>query len=422
MPLKVIARAARAARTATPSGSAPASRRPTADSTRRSPASASGSPPPRSASACEVPLEALERLGELGVVSPRGRRLHALRRPHRRGDRPLPRRAATTSGSGSPSTTRRASSSRCGRWRSARSSCSRRRSSGAIEPDRAAELIEVGIDPLADLIAAMHSKLVAAELEGRRRSGLSSPGSPSSPASSLAALGAIGEASSEDRELSLGSLDPWLVVYALGLLVALGALPFVLHERMAARTEDRDRRWELALAAWGGIALLAARRVPPPRPRPGLRSRHGGGGAGDRRRCVASRHCVVRRGARAVGRCCVAARCSQSRRCRALYIDPPRMRAAALQLNSTGDVARNVETAERLVRARRRRRGRAGRAAREVEPAGVGRGDGRAGRAARRPGDPRRPRLGAGARHPPARRQRRRARRRAGTCSRTPPS
>ena len=39
---------------------------------------------------------------------------------------------------------------------------------GRIEPDRAAELIEVGIDPLADLIAAMHSKLVAAELEGRR--------------------------------------------------------------------------------------------------------------------------------------------------------------------------------------------------------------------------------------------------------------
>ena len=72
----------------------------------------------------------------------------------------------------------------------------------------------------------------------------------------VAALGAIGEVSSEDPELSLSSLDPWLVVYALGLLVALGALPFLLHERMAARTDDRDRRWELALVAWGGIALL----------------------------------------------------------------------------------------------------------------------------------------------------------------------
>jgi len=39
---------------------------------------------------------------------------------------------------------------------------------GKIEPDRAAELIEAGLDPLADLIAAMHSKLVAAELERRR--------------------------------------------------------------------------------------------------------------------------------------------------------------------------------------------------------------------------------------------------------------
>ena len=39
---------------------------------------------------------------------------------------------------------------------------------GRIEPDRAAELIEAGIDPLADLIAAMHSKLVTAELESRR--------------------------------------------------------------------------------------------------------------------------------------------------------------------------------------------------------------------------------------------------------------
>ena len=35
-------------------------------------------------------------------------------------------------------------------------------------PGRAEELIEAGIDPLADLIAAMNSKLVTAELESRR--------------------------------------------------------------------------------------------------------------------------------------------------------------------------------------------------------------------------------------------------------------
>lgn len=74
----------------------------------------------------------------------------------------------------------------------------------------------------------------------------------------VATLGAIGEAASEDPGLGLGSVEPWIVVYALGLLIALGALPFLLHERMAARTDDRDRRWELALVAWGGIALLGA--------------------------------------------------------------------------------------------------------------------------------------------------------------------
>jgi hypothetical protein len=71
----------------------------------------------------------------------------------------------------------------------------------------------------------------------------------------FAGLGALGVALSDGARLTLDSLDPWLVVYALGLLAALGALPFALHARFAARTEDRERRWELALTAWGGIAL-----------------------------------------------------------------------------------------------------------------------------------------------------------------------
>jgi DNA-binding transcriptional MerR regulator len=41
---------------------------------------------------------------------------------------------------------------------------------GSIDPARAAELIEAGIDPLADLIAAMNSKLLTEELQSRRRS------------------------------------------------------------------------------------------------------------------------------------------------------------------------------------------------------------------------------------------------------------
>jgi DNA-binding transcriptional MerR regulator len=39
---------------------------------------------------------------------------------------------------------------------------------GRFEPERAAELIEAGIDPLADLIAAMNSKLITAEIEAHR--------------------------------------------------------------------------------------------------------------------------------------------------------------------------------------------------------------------------------------------------------------
>ena len=38
---------------------------------------------------------------------------------------------------------------------------------GRFEPDRAAELVEAGTDPLADLIAAMNSKLLLDELEAR---------------------------------------------------------------------------------------------------------------------------------------------------------------------------------------------------------------------------------------------------------------
>ena len=39
---------------------------------------------------------------------------------------------------------------------------------GRFEPDRAADLIAAGIDPLADLIAAMNAKLITAEIESHR--------------------------------------------------------------------------------------------------------------------------------------------------------------------------------------------------------------------------------------------------------------
>ena len=39
---------------------------------------------------------------------------------------------------------------------------------GEIDPDQAVEMIEAGVEPLADLISALHTKLLAAELERHR--------------------------------------------------------------------------------------------------------------------------------------------------------------------------------------------------------------------------------------------------------------
>ena len=42
------------------------------------------------------------------------------------------------------------------------------RLAGEVEPERVAEMLEAGSEPLKDLIAAMHTKLLVAELERRR--------------------------------------------------------------------------------------------------------------------------------------------------------------------------------------------------------------------------------------------------------------
>jgi hypothetical protein len=56
--------------------------------------------------------------------------------------------------------------------------------------------------------------------------------------------------------LSLEALSPWLVVYAIGLFVALFATPFALHRRIGGLLEA-DARWERALLWWGAIAIAA---------------------------------------------------------------------------------------------------------------------------------------------------------------------
>lgn len=39
---------------------------------------------------------------------------------------------------------------------------------GAVEPERAVKIIEAGAEPLKDLIAALHTKLMIEEVERRR--------------------------------------------------------------------------------------------------------------------------------------------------------------------------------------------------------------------------------------------------------------
>lgn len=75
-------------------------------------------------------------------------------------------------------------------------------------------------------------------------------------AGGLAALGLIGMLSSDGPYVSLGEINPWSVVYAIGVFALLMAAPFALHRRIA-EGRDRDRRWELAVVTWGGCALAA---------------------------------------------------------------------------------------------------------------------------------------------------------------------
>lgn len=60
--------------------------------------------------------------------------------------------------------------------------------------------------------------------------------------------------------LGAGGVNGWIVVFAAGLLAALVSFPFAAELRLRGRQPDRDRRWELALVAWAGLAaaLLAA--------------------------------------------------------------------------------------------------------------------------------------------------------------------
>lgn len=71
----------------------------------------------------------------------------------------------------------------------------------------------------------------------------------------LAVIGAFAVLIGDGPYLRLSSLSPWLMLFAVGLFGMLLFAPFAIHRRIAASSEDRDRRWELAVVAWGGLAL-----------------------------------------------------------------------------------------------------------------------------------------------------------------------
>jgi hypothetical protein len=56
--------------------------------------------------------------------------------------------------------------------------------------------------------------------------------------------------------LEADGVNGWLVVFAAGLLAALIALPFGIELRLRERYADRDRRWEVSLLVWGGLAAV----------------------------------------------------------------------------------------------------------------------------------------------------------------------
>lgn len=54
--------------------------------------------------------------------------------------------------------------------------------------------------------------------------------------------------------LSAEGVNPWVVVFAGGLLAGLVAVPFGIEGALRTRIADRDRRWELSLLVWGTLA------------------------------------------------------------------------------------------------------------------------------------------------------------------------
>ena len=70
-----------------------------------------------------------------------------------------------------------------------------------------------------------------------------------------AVLGLLLAAATGGPYLTSGDVNPWLVLYALGLLGALVAAPFLIESLLSSSRDDVDSRWDVALPLWGAVAL-----------------------------------------------------------------------------------------------------------------------------------------------------------------------
>lgn len=72
----------------------------------------------------------------------------------------------------------------------------------------------------------------------------------------VAALSILFAAVTGEPYLNGDGVNGWIVVFALGLLLALVAFPFGLEVMMRPAQPDRDKRWERSLLIWGAVASV----------------------------------------------------------------------------------------------------------------------------------------------------------------------
>ena len=145
-----------------------------------------------------------------------------------------------------------------------------RRLAGDVDPDRAVELIEAGSGPLNDLIAALHTKLLVAELERHRggpQGGRLSNGAPSTRAAfrvpalavfagALVAAGAlILAAIAGPPYLSTDGVNGWIVLFAAALFCRPARGAVRARGSAAGGRPESDARWDRVVPLWGAIAL-----------------------------------------------------------------------------------------------------------------------------------------------------------------------